>query len=765
MLGDKRHLMRAFADAGITGTQIVEAGKERHRRRTATGTVPEHGATARTQLARLSRSLHTARPASIAALRDGMSRLLPLWWIGLVVVVGCGDSMPQDGGGTNSPPPPGSVLADTVAASATDCPAGGTVVRSGTDDNYNQKLDDGEVRTRTVVCNPEPVKPPPKIVLRIIAEPLGGSACIEGGSAVQSGPDANGNNALDDDEVAHTDLLCGELMVTRFRPEPEGTNCVAGGVAFEVGHDRNGNATLDDGEAEHIDFSCGDLLARSVTITSASDAAALAHIRVIDGDLRAISVPTTGDGAFEAFSLPELQHVSGFVDFVNDPALTTIRLPKLVDIGGSLLLSDDPQLATLDLSLLSSVGRDLTLTGLTALPDMTGAPLLSHAGGNVLILDNTVLANARIPFQVGGAIDVSNNPALAALDLSGSPRLARVTIFKNGITTLTISAGSFLSTDEVGLGPIGIFSNPNLTSVKIFTEALGDVSIGGNPRLEEVHLTFSHGDGNLLIDGPALDQLTLLGRKLDAPVQLAGALNVRGPVTELFAFTSLHVGGDVTLADTQLTRVPSLREVGGSLKLLDNPRLLGLDIPVEVGGSLVVEGNAAIQNVSFVENEVYHGDVVISRNATLVNVQGLGVARKIHGNLDIVDNPALILTGAGQITQVDGNVTVGGNAVLTDLGLDQLQSADLFELNNNPMLSAIALPALQAAGTIIITGNAVAQHLTMPALLRAGSIFVELNPELPSCEVVALQAVTVDPIFQRGNDDTKVCAPIAGRSR
>ena len=83
----------------------------------------------------------------------------------------------------------------------------------------------------------------------------------------------------------------------------------------------------------------------------------------------------------------------------------------------------------------------------------------------------------------------------------------------------------------------------------------------------------------------------------------------------MFAFTSLHVGGDVTLADTQLTRVSNLREVGGSLKLLDNPRLLGLDIPVEVGGRLVVAGNAAIKNVSLVANEVYHGDVVISRNA------------------------------------------------------------------------------------------------------------------------------------------------------
>ena len=43
------------------------------------------------------------------------------------------------------------------------------------------------------------------------------------------------------------------------------------------------------------------------------------------------------------------------------------------------------------------------------------------------------------------------------------------------------------------------------------------------------------------------------------------------------------------------------------------------------------------------------------------------------------------------------------------------------------------------------------------------SLFVELNPELPSCEVVAFQLVVARSIFQRGNEDTKVCAPDDGR--
>lgn len=699
-----------------------------------------------------------------------MSRFAMSWWIGLVMVggvAGCGDSTPGDSGGTTSPPPPGSVLADTSPASAADCPDGGTVVRGGTDDNHNQKLDDSEVRTRTVVCNPEPAQPPPKIVVRIIGEPLGSTACIEGGSAVQSGPDTNGNGALDDEEVTDTRLLCGELLTTRFRTEPAGANCPAGGVAFELGHDRNGNAVLDSGEVEHTNFSCGEILAQSIDIASDDDAATLAHIRIIDGDLRSQGDPIFGS-RLTAAALPELQRVTGFVNFSFDPVLTQLSLPKLVDVRGALLLRDDPLLTTVELPLLNSVGKEVELSGLPALADMKGLPNLGHAGSAVTIHDNAALTAARVPSDVSGDLEVSNNPALAQLSISCGPDLKRVMIAHNGITSLSLSIRSLPPSEGFTppAGPVAIEDNPALASATIRADALGALTIAGNPVLGAVDLSLAQGDGDIVLNAnPMLNTLSLFSSAfppLGGPIHLAGSLRILDPIAQLITLSALVVDGDFDLENSQLTRVSVLRNVGGDLILQNNPRLLDLDIVLEVGGDLIIARNAAMRNVSFVENEVYRGNVVVSHNDTLVNLQGLNAARTIHGNLDITDNPALVLTGTRGITRIDGNVTIGGNAVLTDLGLDQLQSADLFELNDNPMLSAIALPALQSAGDMIAIGNPVAQHLVMSALAFAQSLFVQDNPQLPSCEVLAFQPVVADPIVQSGNDDTKVCTPDGG---
>ena len=72
---------------------------------------------------------------------------------------------------------------------------------SGLDDSGNEKLDDAEIRNRTPICNPALAAQPPAIVLRLRPEPKGAN-CAVGGTAVESGPDANRNDQLDDAEVA-----------------------------------------------------------------------------------------------------------------------------------------------------------------------------------------------------------------------------------------------------------------------------------------------------------------------------------------------------------------------------------------------------------------------------------------------------------------------------------------------------------------------------------------------------------------------------------
>lgn len=156
----------------------------------------------------------------------------------LALLAACGDPAPLGAPSAGPPPPPVVVRID--AASAVECPHGGSVVSSGLDDDGNGVLDDAEVANRSVVCRPGPMPAPPEVQVRLVAEPRG-NHCSAGGTAVESGLDDNRNGVLDDGEVTHIDYACGRVLVTRIDAEPPGVNCSLGGVVFLAGRDRDGD--------------------------------------------------------------------------------------------------------------------------------------------------------------------------------------------------------------------------------------------------------------------------------------------------------------------------------------------------------------------------------------------------------------------------------------------------------------------------------------------------------------------------------------------
>ncbi|HEX3760077.1 MAG TPA: hypothetical protein VHW23_15280 [Kofleriaceae bacterium] len=284
------------------------------------------------------------------------------WWmLAALAIAACAEGPARMEHEPDPPPPtPPALLTRTDPAPADACPRGGSVVLSGLDANSNGVLDDREVATRTVVCDDPPGQPAPLLV-RLVTEPGGGGHCDRDGTAVQTGPDRNGNGQLDADEVEHVDYVCGEPLRTRIVAESPGARCPAGGVAVQAGRDRNGNGQLDDGEVEQTDVACGDVLSRDVAIQSADDAAALAGIALIDGSL-------TIDGS----------------------PIAALRLPQLVAIRGSLAVRHASQLASIAL------------------------PALQEAVGGIEIRDNAVLADLRFPALRGADLGVFDNPHLPA---------------------------------------------------------------------------------------------------------------------------------------------------------------------------------------------------------------------------------------------------------------------------------------------------------------------------------------------------------------
>ena len=85
--------------------------------------------------------------------------------IGLFAIAACDDgATPSLEGPGGDDAPSGAVVVRTDPASPGECPHGGSVVSSGLDDNHNSKLDDSEIRTRTVLCRDAL----PQVVVRLL---------------------------------------------------------------------------------------------------------------------------------------------------------------------------------------------------------------------------------------------------------------------------------------------------------------------------------------------------------------------------------------------------------------------------------------------------------------------------------------------------------------------------------------------------------------------------------------------------------------------
>jgi hypothetical protein len=678
--------------------------------------------------------------------------------LGVAVIGACGNGASPGAGSS----PPLATVVRTDPASAGECPFGGSVVSAGTDANQNQVLDDSEVRVRTVLCNAMPAQQPP-IVVRLVAEP-GGVHCAKGGTAVQSGPDRNGNGQLDDDEVAHTDYVCGDALLTRIAAEPAGPRCIAGGVAFLTGLDRDGDGKLADAEVLHTELSCGDILSRDVSITSGADAQALAGIRVINGDLAIDASSSLGP---PEVVLPRLEHVDGQLVLSPNMHLVRIAMPQLLEIEGPMAVQGNEVLITIDLPRLSRVGG-LLITGNPALPDLRGLGSLQMVDGGISMQGNAALASAAIPgFRTGvitGTIDVRDNPALAALEIDTLTTRNPIIISRNGIATLNVGGRGQLGDS---LGAITIDGNPQLATARLFDNHIDGVSLTGNASLTTLDVTADRILGSLTVSGnPALGSVLLGRTPLGNGIDIDGSLLLSGPIA-LLGTSEVAVRGNVTLDGTRLVDLlpgQPFTMVGGTVRLANNPRLEDALFDPPVGGGVELSSNPVLHSVAFrlsggrITDHVLHGKVTISQNPALAVAQFLGGITQITGTLLIANNQRFVDMSTQELREVDGDVQIGLNDTLDHLTFDQLRvvRGNIIILENHA-LPAIVLPVFDGVASFIeISGNLRLHDLQLPAI-EVADMLVESNPVLPACAVDALFARIAGDHLQFGNDDDAVC--------
>lgn len=143
------------------------------------------------------------------------------------------------------------------------CPAGGVVVLAGTDADKDGALSPGEESgVVTVVCAGVDGAAAKVVLLRIAAEAEGGE-CPHAGQRIESGLDDDDDGLLDDDEVEAVRHLCngapgatGGRALVVVSEETAGDSCALGGARVSSGIDQDGDEVLDESEIASTAYAC-----------------------------------------------------------------------------------------------------------------------------------------------------------------------------------------------------------------------------------------------------------------------------------------------------------------------------------------------------------------------------------------------------------------------------------------------------------------------------------------------------------------------------
>jgi len=660
------------------------------------------------------------------------------WMIGAIGLAAC----------SQNALPPLSLVVSKEPADVAKCPFGGSVVSSGLDDNHNGMLDDGEITNRTTVCNDPPGAPPPPTLVRLVPEPAG-AHCDLAGTAVQFGPDRNGNSRLDDGEVEHIEYACREPLLTRLASEPPGPHCFAGGIAFLLGRDRNHDDQLADGEVEVTEYECSDELARDVVVHTAADAAALANIAIIAGSL------AIDDTALIELQLPRLVQLRGSLEIKHNDSLVHLELPALQVVEGKLALEFDPELASIALPQLHRVGS-LVVNRDPALHDLSGLPALTTVATDLQISGNDTLASVDLPVsRIGGDLTIDGNAQLTHTSWLVAGRMGSLHVASNPQLQSLDLAGTAMDRLTAILN-ITISANHQLGHVSVDGDDVDAIGIYDNPYLAEVAVTARQVRGDVLLLGNGVLRLTLSARsQRDFPI--GGRLVLSGPVETLTTPFPLSVDRDCTLDLTHLASVGQnqIAHVGGMLHFTNNPRLT--EIATSPRNGIEVSGNHALSTLSLPVNDEIDGDVIIQNNAILEAVDFEGLTR-IVGYVYVWYNPALKNVFGPSLRLISGDLNFNGNDSLSDLGLTSATHLGGLRLQNCASVKELDLPALTDAGLfgVFVFNNATLGHLRFP-LLRGLDFRVFNNPVLPACEVRALFSRLLGEHHESGNDEAAVC--------
>lgn len=443
--------------------------------------------------------------------------------------------------------------------------------------------------------------------------------------------------------------LGGPNTLVRIASELPGENCQQGGLALHTGLDGDGDTFLDDEEIVSTQFVCngesrvqcsgGNIITGTVDIRSEADFSILEGVHCVDGDVLVAGTTAT------TLALSDLAIVTGDLVIAGNDALRSLDgLEKLREVGGIIHIQVNDSLVDIGalgglkrVDEISIVGNDalLDLTGLETFVDLhasltikSNASLRSLAG-----LDSLVTSNRTI--TVRGNRSLTNVDALRSLravtliDISGNSALTRLSLtsLEKVDVRLNVQGNASLATVELpGLSTVGDF-----------------VRFETNPRLTALWLPNLVVTGSLIVN----DNPSLVG--LEAP-------------NLVFVTAGIEM---MNMAALTTARFNALSSIGTNLFIREVPALssfTGFAKLGSVGGTLYIDRTNAIDFVGLNNLGVVSGDLSITNNARLNSFAGLnGNLKEVGEDLLIVSNPALSRPHAQAFAST---LTVGGTVTV-----------------------------------------------------------------------------------------------------
>jgi hypothetical protein len=488
----------------------------------------------------------------------------------------------------------------------TTCQFGGTVLHVGSDRNCNGTLDNVEVVQTTIACTGTPAGGS-----LVSVEPLPpGGPCIEGGTIIRTGLDDNGDGILGFEEVDSETFVCngesaiddsttcegspfgieGTLVVldeTSLLPI-EGVTCIDGTVIVNSG-------TLDSLEGlGALQKITGDLLI--VGNVSLQSLEGLRSLTSVGGTL----IVQNNDLLQDLRGLETLRRFDQLRIIGNEALAALHGLEGIESIGGNIEINAVPNLARLTgLENLKQL-RDLRIQNNDALVELSSLANLSRTTGNVIFTGNDLLTSIELPSvqRIDGVFDVFEHEAVSTVTLPSMFLMGGQIRVRDNVALRETSFPSLATAD-------GLVYTGNAALERIAYDALiyvsGTIEIARNPAFARLDLPMLTTIGGIFVlaENDSLPNF----QGMDSLETITTRLSVRAN-DAMVDFSGLErlssISGDLKILQNadllSLTGFTSLSRISGVLEIQDNPVLPtsaaeALSRQIEVGDAVIIDGN------------------------------------------------------------------------------------------------------------------------------------------------------------------------------